>query len=212
VRLAREVPLAADAADAWRALSALRAARGTAAGYSGTVVLEDADDDERVATLRLHGAAGSATVAATATATVSDGLLAISADVRAGPGGAQPDAAELDAALGRLAATLAYALATAGRPRRAWDAPPPPTRTPTPAAWDAPSPLPAPARRAPIPDTARLASAVEVLTPLPSDVLHPASLPAAVPPLPPDAPSRWVKVGVAAAAGLAAARILRGKR
>jgi hypothetical protein len=216
VRLAREVPLAADEDDAWRALSTLAPARGSAAGYAGTAVVEEADDDARTATLRLQGAAGAATVAVTATATVSEGLLTVTVDVRAGAGGEPPEEAILDEALGRLAATLAYALATAGRPRRAWDAPPPPTPTPAPAAWDAPSPLsfatPAPARREPIPETATLAPAVEVLTPLPADVLHPASLPAEVVAPAPDDHSRWVKVGVAAAAGLAAARILRGRR
>jgi hypothetical protein len=208
VRFEREVPLVVGAGEAWRALSALPPARGSAAGYDGTAVLEEADEDARTATLRLQGAAGRATVAATAAVTVLDGSLAITAVVRHGLGG--PPLGEQDAedALGHLATTLAYALATAGRPRSAWDKAVPPARAPA-EAWDTPSPPPPRDPRDPIPAGATLtpAAPAEVLTPRPRDVVHPGQEPA------PEADvGRWVKVGVAAAAGLAVLRVLRGRR
>jgi hypothetical protein len=225
VRLAREVPLAAPAADAWRALRALPPARGSAAGYDGTAVLEDADDERRTATLRLQGAAGPATVAATATVTVHEGRLAIVAEVRHGLGGRRADDATAEDALGLLATTLAYALATAG----AWDESVPPAPTPG-ATWDTPSPPPQRPSHDPIPEGATLrpadapggspagappvplpalvpAAAAGVLTPRSRDVVHPGQAP-------PDEEGRgrWVKAGVAAAAGIAVLRILRGRR
>jgi hypothetical protein len=184
MRLAREVPLVVPADEAWQALSLLPPARGSAAGYDGTAVLEDADDEARTATLRLQGAKGAATVAATAAVTVLEGRLAITAVVRDGLGGAAIGEATAEDALGHLATALAYALATAGRPRGA-----------IPAAEPAPPAL--------VP-----AGPTEVLTPRPRDVLHPGQEP------PEDEADRgrWVKVGVAAAAGLAVIGIIRGRR
>jgi hypothetical protein len=232
VRLAHEVPLAVPAGEAWGALAALPPARGSAAGYDGTAVLEEADDQARTATLRLQGASGAATVAITATVAIRDGRLAVDADVRHGPGGVPVDEATAEDALGHLATTLAYALATAGRPRSAWDKAVPPSPTPV-EAWDTPSPLPHRPPREPIPAGATLSAATvpppetpppaasgsslvraghaplspaEVLTPRPRDVLHPGQESAE------DDRARWVKVGVAAAAGLAVLGIVRGRR
>ncbi len=143
MRYERDVPLVGPADVAWRVLSSLPPARGSAAGYEGLAVVEDADDDARVATLRLTGAAGAASVAATAAVSVLEGRLHIVAEVRHGPGGLPIDEDTADEALGHLATTLAYALATASRPRRAWDAAVPPTPT-TADTWDRPSPPPDP--------------------------------------------------------------------
>jgi len=233
VRYERDIPLVAPADAAWQALSSLPPARGTAAGYEGLAVVEDADDDARVATVRLTGAAGAASVAATAEVSVLEGRLHVVADVRHGPGGLPIDEATADDALGHLATTLAYALATASRPRRAWDTAVPPSPTPT-TSWDAPSPPPAPPSRPPIPADATLETTVR-----PSDVEPPAepapaaTLPAVVAPVlstevvtprprdivhagqehPPEEHGRpWVRAGVAAAAGLAMLRILRSRR
>jgi hypothetical protein len=227
VRFEREVPLVVSAGDAWRALSALPPARGSAAGYDGTAVLEEADEEARTATLRLQGAAGPATVAATAAVTVLEGSLAITAVVRHGLGGLPIAEETAEDALGHLATTLAYALATAGRPRSAWDKPVPPAPAPA-DAWDTPSPPPDGPTRDPIAAEATLTAATipdagapapsslpavvssgraEVLTPRPHDVVHPGLEPA------PDADrGRWVKAGIAAAAGLAVLRVLRGRR
>jgi len=233
VRYERDIPLVAPADAAWQALSSLPPARGTAAGYEGLAVVEDADDDARVATVRLTGAAGAASVAATAEVSVLEGRLHVVADVRHGPGGLPIDEVTADDALGHLATTLAYALATASRPRRAWDTAVPPSPTPT-TSWDAPSPPPAPPSRPPIPADATLETTVR-----PSDVEPPAepapaaTLPAVVAPVlstevvtprprdivhagqehPPEEHRRpWVRAGVAAAAGLAMLRILRSRR
>jgi len=168
VRYERDIPLVAPADAAWQALSSLPPARGTAAGYEGLAVVEDADDDARVATVRLTGAAGAASVAATAEVSVLEGRLHVIADVRHGPGGLPIDEATADDALGHLATTLAYALATASRPRRAWDTAVPPSPTPT-TSWDAPSPPPAPPSRPPIPADATLETTVR-----PSDAAPPA--------------------------------------
>jgi hypothetical protein len=104
----------------------------------------------------------------------------------------------------------------------------PPSPTPT-SSWDAPSPPPAPPSREPIPADATLKTTVapespppasppavvapapvlstEVLTPRPRDIVH------AGEEHPPDEHGRpWVKAGVAAAAGLAVLRLLRGRR
>jgi hypothetical protein len=229
MRYERDVPFAGSAEAAWRALSALPPARGSAAGYEGLAVVEDADDDARIATLRLTGAAGAASVAATAAVTVLEGRLHVVAVVRHGPGGLPIDEETADDALGHLTTTLAYALATASRPRRAWDTAVPPSPTPT-TAWDAPSPPPVPPSRPPIPADATLETTVrpsdvepatplpaivepapvlstEVLTPRKRDVVH------AGEEHPPDEHKRpWVRAGVAAAAGLAMLRILRSRR
>jgi hypothetical protein len=228
MRYEREVPFAGSADAAWRTLSELPPARGSAAGYEGLAVVEDADDDARVATLRLTGAAGAASVAATAAVAVLDGRLHVVAEVRHGPGGMPVDEDAADDALSHLATTLAYALATASRPRRAWDAAVPPTPE-TADSWDRPSPPPAPPSRSPIPADATLTATVrpdtpppasppaviepagvlstEVLTPRPRDIVH------AGEEHPPDEHRRpWVKAGVAAAAGLAVLRILRSRR
>jgi hypothetical protein len=221
-RYERELPLVGSAEAAWRVLSSLPPARGSAAGYEGLAVVEDADDDARVATLRLTGAAGAASVAATAAVTVLEGRLHVVAEVRHGPGGLPIDEDTADDALGHLATTLAYALATASRPRRAWDSAVPPSPTPT-TAWDAPSPPPAPPSRPPIPADATLETTIrpgeraplpavvepstEVLTPRPRDIVH------AGEEHPPEEHRRpWVRAGVAAAAGLAMLRILRSRR
>ncbi len=152
----RDVPFAGPADAAWRSLSSLPPVRGSAAGYEGIAVVEDADDDARVATLRLSGTAGAATVAATATVTVLDGRVHVVADVHHGPGGLPVDEDTADDALGHLATTLAYALSTATRPRRAWDTAVAPTPATT-SAWDTPSPPPpAPPSRTPIPADATL--------------------------------------------------------
>ncbi|WP_028057244.1 hypothetical protein [Candidatus Solirubrobacter pratensis] len=188
MRLEREVPLVAPADQAWRALAVLPPARGSAAGYEGTAVLEDADDEARTATLRVHGALGAATVAATAAVTVLEERLAITAVVRSGLGGAAIDEATAEDALGHLATTLAYALATAGGARSA---------IPAPAVASQPAPALVPAGPS------------EVITPRPRDVLQPGQ----APPGPEDDRSRWVRrVGVAAAAGLAVLGIIRGRR
>jgi len=236
VRYERDVPLVGSADAAWRALSSLPPARGSAAGYEGLAVVEDADDDARVATLRLTGAAGAASVAATAAVTVLEGRLHVVAVVRHGPGGLPVDEDTADDALGHLATTLAYALATASRPRRAWDTAVPPSTTGA-ETWDKPSPPPAPPSREPIPADATLKTTVapredaaepgtpapaaslpaiaapapvlstEVLTPRPRDVVH------AGEEHPPDEQRRpWVRAGVAAAAGIAVLRILRSRR
>ena len=221
-RYERELPLVGSADAAWRALSSLPPARGSAAGYEGLAVVEDADDDARVATLRLTGAAGAASVAATAAVIVLEGRLHVVAEVRHGPGGLPVDEGTADDALGHLATTLAYALATASLPRSAWDAAVPPSPTPT-TAWAAPSPPPAPPSRLPIPADATLETTVrpgepapllaivepstEVLTPRPRDIVH------AGEEHPPEEHRRpWVRAGVAAAAGLAMLRILRSRR
>jgi hypothetical protein len=224
VRYEREVPLAAETDAAWRALSSLPPARGNAAGYEGIAVVEDADDDARVATLRLTGAAGAASVAATAAVTVLEGRLHVVAEVRHGLGGLPVDEETADDALGHLATTLAYALATASRPRRAWDTAVPPSPAAT-SSWDAPSPPPSPPSRPPIPADAKLettvrpqeslpaiveparVSSTEVLTPRPRDIVR------AGEEHPPEEHRRpWVRAGVAAAAGLAMLRILRSRR
>ena len=222
-----EVPLVVTAEEAWRVLSALPPARGAAAGYEGTAVLEDVDDDAMTATLRLQGAAAGATVAATAAVTVLEGRLAISAALVHGLGGPALDDAGAEAILGHLATTLAYALATANRTRQAWDAAVPPSPTPT-GTWDAPSPPPARPTRAPIapgavltpsaptlaeradapPLPALVFSPTEELTPRPADVLAPG----APPPDSDDERGRWVRRGVAAAAVVAAIAVVRGRR
>jgi hypothetical protein len=222
VRFEREVPLVIAADEAWRALAALPPARGSAAGYDGSVVLEEADDEAHTATLRLRGVAGAATVSATAAVTVHEGGLAITAVLRQGLGGAPLDEATAEDALGRLATALAYALATVGKPRSAWDKGPAPSPTPA-TAWDAPGPtLPAAAiadeappradapPRAEAPPPAAVVPFAEVLTPRPHDVVHPGQELEQEEPA--GDPSRWVKVGVAAAAGLAVLRIVRGRR
>jgi hypothetical protein len=76
--------------DAWRALVALPPTRGELAGYTGTAVLEEADDDVHVAVFRLQGSAGTAMATATLTAGLapaSDGTsLAFELDLHPGPG------------------------------------------------------------------------------------------------------------------------------
>jgi hypothetical protein len=225
----RELPLAAPADAAWAALATLEPARGSAAGYAGSVSVLDLDDDERVATLRLLGAAGASTVAVTASVAVREAALDVSADVAFGPGGQPVDEETAREALGHLATTLAFALATAARPRRVWDAAVPPTPSPS-FAWDAPSPPPTQPLREPIDETATLAPAeprvepapvarrgvpelappvVEggVLTPRRRDVVTPGEEPVGG-----WDERRLIRVGIAAAAGLAALRILRGRR
>src|SRR5262249_57088099 len=49
-----EVPIVVSVEDAWSVLSALPPARGAAAGYEGTAVLEDADDDTLTARSAEH--------------------------------------------------------------------------------------------------------------------------------------------------------------
>jgi hypothetical protein len=225
----REIALAAPADAAWRALSALPPARGSAAGYEGVAVVEDADDDARVATLRLVGTSGAATVAATAAVTVLEGRLRVLAELRHGPGGLPVDEAAADDALGHLATTLAYALATASRPRRSWDTAVPPTPGGK-QTWDRPSPPPGHPARAAIPADATLRSTIapaesgplaaaeppraalpaapvstEVVTPREHDVLVPGQGPSEV-------EHRRPWAGVAAAAWLAVLRMLRGRR
>ena len=215
MRFEREIALAVPSDAAWRALSALPPARGSAAGYDGIALVEDTDDDARVATLRLTGTAGAASVAATAAVAVLEGRLQVAAELRHGPGGVPVDEATAGEALGHLMTALAYALATASRPRRAWDTavPPAPRSTDT---WDTPSPPPS---RTPMPADATLKTtapaivapapvlSTEVLTPRPRDIVHPGQEP------PPEEHRRpWVKAGVAAAAGLAVLRILRSRR
>jgi hypothetical protein len=229
MRYERDVPFVGSADVAWRTLSGLPPARGSAAGYEGVAVVEDADDDTRVATVRLTGAAGAASVAATASIAVLEGRLHVVADVRHGPGGLPVDEDTADDALGHLATTLAYALATASRPRRAWDTAVPPTTTIA-DTWDRPSPPPAPRSRAPIPADATLETTVARGEDAPESPPPPALPPAVVEPAPvltprardvvhageehpPDEHRRpWVKAGVAAAAGLAVLRILRSRR
>ena len=240
MRYERDVPFAGSVDAAWRTLSALPQARGSAAGYEGVAVVEDADDDTRVATLRLTGAAGASSVAATASIAVLEGRLHVVADVRHGPGGLPVDEDTADDALGHLATTLAYALATASRPRRAWDTAVPPTPQ-TADTWDRPSPPPSPPPREPIAADATLKTTVARGEPEPppqADVVPPSepdTPPTALPPAvvepapvltprprdivhagqqhPPDEHRRpWVKAGVAAAAGLAVLRVLRSRR
>jgi hypothetical protein len=78
--------------DAWRALTALPPARGELAGYTGTAVLEEADEDVHVAVFRLQGTAGTAAATATLTAALapaSDGTsLAFELDLHPGHGAA----------------------------------------------------------------------------------------------------------------------------
>jgi hypothetical protein len=84
------LPMTID--DAWRALTALPPARGELAGYTGTAVLEEADDDVHVAVFRLQGSAETAAATATLTtalAPASDGVsLGLELDLRPGPGSA----------------------------------------------------------------------------------------------------------------------------
>jgi carbon monoxide dehydrogenase subunit G len=131
MRLTRELHLAAPPERVWPALAAIAPLRGTVSAgtrtYTGTCVVDDADDHERVATLRLQGseAGGHATAAATIVAAVrADGAsteLTLTADVARGHGGSPlPDAA-VAAVLDQLAATLAGALAPEAPPP---DAPP----------------------------------------------------------------------------------------
>jgi hypothetical protein len=82
------LPMTID--DAWHALTALPPARGELAGYVGTAVLEEADDDVHVAVFRLQGTSGSAAATATLTtalAPASDGVsLGLELDLHPGPG------------------------------------------------------------------------------------------------------------------------------
>jgi hypothetical protein len=103
------VPVGID--EAWRALVALPASRGELAGYDGTAVLEEADDDVHVAVFRLQGTSGTAAATATLTtalAPASDGTsVAFELDLHPGPG-AKVTGEEVLAAL-RAAAPAALA-------------------------------------------------------------------------------------------------------
>jgi hypothetical protein len=146
------VPVTID--DAWRALVALRPARGELAGYSGTAVLEEADDDVHVAVFRLQGSAGTATATATLTtalAPASDGTsVAFELDLHPGPG-AEVTREEV---LAGLEDAVPAILASSPPP------PPPPPATPaSPRApaptWSADVEWAEPGRPAPARDTVR---------------------------------------------------------
>jgi carbon monoxide dehydrogenase subunit G len=106
---------------AWAALSALAPARGTVAGYTGTAVLEEADDDTHTATLRLQGTGPEGFVTATVTATLEPAGAGtrLHFATRAHPRAA--DAAVIEAVTRVLAAAIA-----APEPPRRVPAPPPP--------------------------------------------------------------------------------------
>jgi hypothetical protein len=63
--------VAAPVDDVWRRVLAAAPLRGALAGYTGTAVLEEADDDERVARFRLQGMSAGAPAAARVTAALS---------------------------------------------------------------------------------------------------------------------------------------------
>jgi hypothetical protein len=63
--------VAAPVDDVWRRVLAAAPRRGTLAGCTGTAVLEEVDDDERVARFRLQGMSGGAPAAARVTAALS---------------------------------------------------------------------------------------------------------------------------------------------
>jgi hypothetical protein len=85
--------VAAGIDDVWRALLAHPSRRGTLAGYTGTAVLEEADDDARVARFRLQGARDGLPATARVTAALTaagDGTeIGLAADVH---GEIAPDA------------------------------------------------------------------------------------------------------------------------
>jgi hypothetical protein len=80
--------VAAGIDEAWRRVLAAGTLRGSLAGYTGTAILEEADDDEHVARFRLQGMRGPSPATATITATLAaagEGTeVALSADVFGG--------------------------------------------------------------------------------------------------------------------------------
>jgi carbon monoxide dehydrogenase subunit G len=98
---------------AWAALSALPPARGTVAGYSGLVRVEELDDDTHTAVLRLAGTGphGPATATITATLEAVPNGTRLHFSTRAHP---RPDAQ----AIHTITATLAAALTAPGAPAR----------------------------------------------------------------------------------------------
>ena len=117
---------------AWAALSTLAPARGTVAGYTGTAVLEEADDDTHTATLRLQGIGPDGPMVASVTATLeaAGGGTRLHFATRAHPRPA--DAAAIEAVTRVL--TAAIAAPPAPEPPRAsarrTPAPPPPPEPP----------------------------------------------------------------------------------
>jgi hypothetical protein len=63
--------VAAGIDETWRRLLATGTQRGWLAGYTGTAILEEADDDERVARFRLQGARDGEPATATVTAALA---------------------------------------------------------------------------------------------------------------------------------------------
>ncbi len=121
--------VAAGVDDVWRTLLAHPSLRGALAGYTGTAVLEEVDDDERVARFRLQGVRGASPATATVTAALS-------------PAGAGTEVALAAEVFGDVAAgALLAAVAGAAAPAMAAPVAPP---APAPAARG----LSAPAKRA----------------------------------------------------------------
>ncbi len=249
-----ECDVAAPLEAAWHALASLEPRRATVAAgplrFAGTARLEEADDDERTATLRVQ--AGEVGGHATAMATVRVALspagdeshLTLVATVHTGPGATLPDGAAA-AALHRLATDLAAALADPAAPRRpapSWAAapsalPPAPPAPPRPAGPPSPALRPSPERPAPPSPPRPTPEPAPAPVPPPGAAPAPAASPVAparpVAPLPspgaapapaasrgaPAPASRAVErrrtvalAGAAFAAGLAAGRLLRGRR
>jgi hypothetical protein len=111
---------------AWAALAALAPARGTVAGYTGTAVLEEADDDTHTATLRLQGTGPEGFVTATVTARLEPAGAGtrLHFATRAHPHAA--DAAVIEAVTRVLAAAITAPPPAPEPPRRVPAPPPPP--------------------------------------------------------------------------------------
>jgi hypothetical protein len=96
--------LAAPVDEVWRRVLAAPALRGSLAGYTGTAILEEADEDEHVARFRLQGIRGASPATATITAALSPAGDATEVDLRAAVHGDVTPDALLAAVAGAVAA------------------------------------------------------------------------------------------------------------
>jgi hypothetical protein len=123
--------IAAPVEEVWRRVLAATGLRGSLAGYTGTAVLEEADEDEHVARFRLQGTRDASPATATLTAALSpageETEVALRAEVF---GGATTD--ELLAAVAK-AATAAIATAAEAAPAAPPAVPAPGQAAPPPA-------------------------------------------------------------------------------
>jgi hypothetical protein len=134
--------IAAPIDDVWRSLLGATMLRGSLAGYTGTAVLEEADEDEHVARLRLQGTRDGSPATATLTAALSPAGDATEVDLRAEVfGGATTDEV--------LAAAAEAAMAALAAPDKAAPAAPPDVAAPDKAAPVAPPAVAAPDEVAP---------------------------------------------------------------